>query len=47
LNVFMKSLIRFLVAASEIPGINKVNIGALEVPHKNLHMVSLVMHTSG
>jgi hypothetical protein len=46
-NVLTKSLIRFLVAAPEILGITKANIGALEVTHENLHNVSPVVDASG
>jgi hypothetical protein len=47
LNVLTKSLIQFLAAAPEIPGITKADIGALEVPHENLHNVSPVVDASG
>jgi hypothetical protein len=35
------------VVSPEIPGITRVDIGTLELSHKNLYKASLVMDTSG
>jgi hypothetical protein len=43
LNVLTESFIRFLAVAPEVLGVTRANISALEVPHENLHEVSLVV----
>jgi hypothetical protein len=36
-----------LVAAPKVLGVARAHIGALEVPHENLHEVSLVVDVAG
>jgi hypothetical protein len=46
-NVLAESLTRLLVAAPKVLGVARAHIGALEVPHENLHEVSLVVDVAG
>jgi hypothetical protein len=46
-NVPAESLFQLLAAAPKVPGVARVHIGALEVPHKNLYEVSLVVDVMG
>jgi hypothetical protein len=46
-NVLIESLIRLLVAAPKVLGVARAHIGSLEVPHKNLHEVILVVDAAG
>jgi hypothetical protein len=46
-NVLAESLTRLLTIAPEVPGVARVHIGALEVPHENYHEVGPVMDATG
>jgi hypothetical protein len=46
-NVLMESFIWLLATAPEVPGVTRADIGTLEVPHENLHEVSLVVDATG
>jgi hypothetical protein len=47
LNVLMESFIWLLAIAPEVLGVTRADIGTLEVPHENLHEVSLVVDAMG
>jgi hypothetical protein len=47
LNVLKESFIRLLLAAPEVPGVTRVDISILEVPHENLHEVGPVVDATG
>jgi hypothetical protein len=47
LNVLTKSFIRLLAVAPKVPGVTRVDISALEVPHENLHEVGPVVDATG
>jgi hypothetical protein len=42
-DVLMESFIWLLTAAPQVPGVNRVDIGTLEVSHENLHGVGPVV----
>jgi hypothetical protein len=43
----MESFIWLLAVAPKVLGISRADISAQEVPHENLHKVSLVVDASG
>jgi hypothetical protein len=45
--MYSQSFIRLLAIAPKVPGVTRVHIGTLEVPHENLYEVSLVMDATG
>jgi hypothetical protein len=46
-NVVMESFIRLLSTAPEVPGVTRMDISSLEVPHENLHQVGPVVDATG
>jgi hypothetical protein len=46
LNVLTESFIRLLATAPEVPGVTRVDIGTLEVPHENFYEVGPVVNTT-